>query len=92
MPRDYSYALRWFWVMLLCAFLAIGCSNLPGTQPGETQTPSIVPTLPLLTHTQTPGVESTPTQPTETPPLVETSTQSITIIPGHDSSNLHPEP
>jgi hypothetical protein len=76
-PKDYSYALRWFCVMLLCAFLATGCSNLPGTQPGETQIPSIVPTLPLLTDTQTPGVESSPTQVTETPTLVETSTQVV---------------
>ena len=79
--------------MLLCAFLAIGCSNLPGTQPMETQTPTIVPTLSLLTDTlvptQTPGLEASPTHLTETqtPGLVETATQSEeTQTPGLEPS------
>ena len=75
--KDPSLTLRWFLVRLLCAFLAIGCSELPGTQPTEPQTPSIDPTLPQLTDTQTPGLEPSSTQITETPTpsLVETSTQ-----------------
>ena len=79
--------------MLLCAFLAIGCSNLPGSQPVETQTPTIVPTLSLLTDTpvptQTPGSEpsSTPFTETPTPGLFETATQSEeTQTPGLEPS------
>jgi len=62
-----SFTLRWFSVWLVCAFLAIGCSDLPGTQPAETQTISIGPTLPQFTDTQTPSLKPSRTQLTETP-------------------------
>ena len=83
--KDPSFTLRGFSVKLLCAFLVIGCSDLPGTQTTETQSPSIDPTLPQLTKTQTPSLKPGPTQLSElqTPGLVETSTDpGETQIPG----------
>ena len=80
MYKHPRFTLRWFSVRLVCAFLAIGCSNLPGMQPTEPQTINIGPTLPQLTDIQTPSLKQSPTQLTETQPG-ETQTSSLKPSP-----------